>query len=227
MTRFIPIAILIAIVLLGFALKLIELIRLTAKLDFTIEYRNKFIELLNEYIKNRTLNNQLYVELTEKVVAMQYELGSDGILAYMIDPLKGISDTNYQVLVNFLPEFRTNRQWRNNPIMMERFLSSANMCDDMFIRHLGQLKCCYESERKKLFNPFSCLADGIRWILYLPTNILFWCGFISESANYKLRINWFSKLLAFLVTIFGLVSSVVTIIIGWERFSQMFMTLFR
>lgn len=226
MTRFIPLAILIVIIFLGFALKLIELNQLTAKLDFTNEYRNKFIALFNEYI-NGKLNNQLYIELTEKVVEMQNELGSDGLLGYMIDPWKGISDRNHQVLINFLPEIRTIEQWRDNSIMMKRFLSSAQTCDDMFIRHSGQLKNRFDSERKRLCNPFSCLIDGIRWILYLPANILLWCGFISEWANYKLRINWFLKSLTFLVTIIGLVSSVVTIIIGWEEFCQIFMTWLR
>jgi len=220
MERFIPIAGLVALAGLGFLLKCIELNHLSRQIDFTINYRNKFIDLLNGCLEHGYINNDLYTELTEQVVEMQKELGDDGVYSYMVDPLKGISSRNHQALINFLPEVRMIGQWRDNSIMMMRFSNSAQTCDDMFMRHMGQLKNRMEQERKHLFNPFLCLADGIRWILWLPANILFWCGFISERVNYKLRVNWILKLLAFLVTIIGLVGSVFTIVIGWEQFSQ-------
>jgi hypothetical protein len=189
-------------------------------MNFTIEYRNKFIELMNGFMERGRINNDLYTELTENVVEMQTELGDDGIYALMVDRLKGISNRNHQALINFLPEIRALGYDRDNSIMMSRFMDSAQTCDDMFLRHKGQLDKNAHDEEKHMFNPLSCIADGIRWILWLPANILYWCGFISARTNYKLRVNWLLKFLAFLVTIIGLIGSVITIIIGWSQFSK-------
>lgn len=220
MERVISIAILLFLAIIGHVLKRIELNRLIKRLNFTIEYRNKFIELMNGFIELGRINNDLYIELTEKGVEMQTELGDDGIYAFMVDPLKGISARNHQALINFLPEVRTLSYDRDNSIMMSRFMNSAQTCDDMFLRHKGQLKKNAQDEEKRLFNPLSCIADGIRWILWLPVNILYWCGFISARMNYKLRVNWLLKFLAFMVTIIGLIGSVITIIIGWSQLTK-------
>ena len=71
---------------------------------------------------------------------MQYELGSDGVYAYVQDNLKGYRTNNYQLLVNFLPETRNVLSNFNNSIMMARYNQEAQDCDDMFIRHLGTLE---------------------------------------------------------------------------------------
>ena len=73
-----------------------------SRYEFTVEYRNKFINFLNELFQKRSFNQQLYYELTGKVKEMQYELGSDGVYAYVKDNLKGYSTSNYQALVKFL-----------------------------------------------------------------------------------------------------------------------------
>lgn len=139
----------------------------------------------------------------------------------MVDNLRGLKFNGYQVLLNFLPEIREMDDWHNNSIMRQRFMTLAHTCDDMFTRHIGHLDDLLEYEKKYLYNPFSCFSSGIRWILWLPSNILLWCGFISENTGNKLRYNWFIKTLTFIVTIIGLISSAVTIVIGWEQFNEM------
>lgn len=227
MDRFLPIVILVAFALVGFVLKRRELNQLSARIDSVTEYRDRFIDLINSAMKNGEIDGLLYIELTEKAVAMQRELGLDGIMAFVIDPLKGISDRNHQMLINFLPEIRTIGQWYDNPLMMERFISCANYCDDMFLRHHGLLEDCYNSKVTSLMNPFSCLAEGVRGVLRLPGNILLWCGFIPEEVNCKLRGNWFVKLLAIIVTTFGLIASGITLVLGWEQFSLIIVEWFR
>jgi len=51
---------------------------------------------MNGFSEHGRNNNDLCIELAEKVVDMQTELGDDGVYAIMVDPLKGISDRNYQ-----------------------------------------------------------------------------------------------------------------------------------
>ncbi|MDY3618457.1 hypothetical protein [Agathobaculum sp.] len=218
--RLIVIGIIIVLIGIGFVLKLLQLKNYKVRIDFCVDYQEKFIDLINTYTSSYRVDNALYNELTGKAVRMQRELGPDGLID-MIDNLKGIKVSNYQALLNFLPEIRDFSFWQDNSVMQQRFMSSAQTCDDMFTRHVGQLNDLWEQERRHLFNPFSCFADGIRWILWLPSNILLWCGFITEATGRKLQYNWLVKALTFIITIIGLVSSIVTIIIGWEQFYGM------
>lgn len=223
MERMIVIGIVLILIAIGFVSKFLQLKNYKDRIDFCVDYQEKFIDLINTYTSSNHLDNALYGELTEKATRMQRELGPDGLID-MIDNLKGIKVSNYQALLNFLPEIRNFLFWQDNSIMQQRFMSSAYTCDDMFTRHIGQLNDLWEKERKYLFNPFSCFADGIRWLLWLPSNVLLWCGFISEDTSIKLQFNFLIKALTFVITIIGLVSSVVTIVIGWDQFCEMITT---
>ncbi|MEG0368230.1 MAG: hypothetical protein RR585_15405 [Coprobacillus sp.] len=153
MDKLIPISILIGIIILGFIMKSIELSDVVKRTDFTNQYHNKFIRLINETFSDKSFNQQLYFELTKDVKTMQYELGSDGVYAHVMDNLNGFSASNYQLLVNFLPELRDVHNNRDNFIMMNRYNQSAKDCDDMFIRHLGSLNE-FEKHQKKAFQSF-------------------------------------------------------------------------
>lgn len=220
MERLIPIGIVLLLIGIGFILKIMQMKNYKIRIESCTDYQDKFIDLVNKYTSTYQLDDTLYGELTGKSIPMQRELGTDGVID-MVDNLRGLKINDYQVLLNFLPEIREMAFWQDNSIMRQRFMTLAHTCDDMFTRHIGQLNDLWEHERKYLFNPFSCFSDGIRWILWLPSNILLWCGFISESTGKKLRYNWFIKMLTFIVTIIGLISSVVTIMIGWEQFNDM------
>lgn len=221
MDRLIPILILIGLILAGFVIKLFELKNLIKRIDFTNDYRNKFVDFVNTLFKTKSFNQQLYYELTSEVKAMQCELGADGVFAHVIDGLKGYSTSNYQLLVNFLPELRNAINEMDNSIMSMRFSQSAGDCDDMFIRHLGSLQEYEKHVRKNLFNPFSCFSDGVKIIVALPVLLLNWLGFLSDERTKRIKNSWIIGVLNFVVVILGLIGSVVTIVLGWEQFGVM------
>lgn len=226
MDKVIPISIVAVIIILGFITKCIELNAILKRIDFTNGYRNKFIDLVNGIMSHNTFNQQLYYELTTDVKAMQVELGSDGIIAYVTDNLKGFSTQNYQLLVNFLPELRNVLSERDSYIMMNRYNQSAQDCDDMFIRHLGTLKEMEKPIRKNLFNPISCFSEGIKFIVSLPILLLHWLGFISVETTCKLKRNWFIKLINVLITFVGFISGLMSIIMGWNDFLKILYKIF-
>lgn len=226
MDKIIPISIVAVIIILGFITKSIDLNTTLKRIDFTNSYRNKFIDLVNGAMSQNTFNQQLYYELTTDVKAMQFELGSDGIIAYVADNLKGFSTQNYQLLVNFLPELRNVLSERDNYIMMNRYNQSAQNCDDMFIRHLGTLKQMEKAIRKNLFNPISCFSEGIKSIVSLPILIFHWLGFTSVETTYKIKRNWFVKLINMLITFVGFLSGLMSIIIGWSDFLKILCKMF-
>ena len=168
MDKLIPIVILFGIVIIGFVSKFLELGDIRSRYEFTHEYRNKFINFINELFTNHNFNQSVYHELTEKVKEMQYELGADGVYAYVQDNLKGYATNNYELLVNFLPETRNVIRNQGNIILMERWNQAVQYCDDMFLRHLGTLKLAEEKIKRSLKNPFSDFAEGVKLIISLP-----------------------------------------------------------
>lgn len=221
MNKLIPALIIVGIIILGFILKLIELNKIIRRLDFTSSYHKKFIAFMDEIMLYSRFDQQLYYELTLEVNAMQYELGTDGIIAYMKDNLKGICARDYQLLVNFLPELRYILNCKRNSILMDRYNQSASNCDDMFIRHLGTLTEAEKSIRKNLFNPFSCFSNGVRFIISIPILLLRWFGFISDETAQKASRSWFLKLVNIVCTLVGFIGGLMSIIMGWDEFWQM------
>lgn len=226
MDKLLPVFIVIGIIILGFVMQCIELSDIIKRTEFSKNYRDKFIELINGIMSETCFNQQLYYELTSEVKKMQYELGSDGIFAYVTDNLKGFSTRNYQLLVNFLPELRSAINECDSIIIMNRINRSAQDCDDMFIRHLGTLKESEKSIRRNLFNPFSCFSNGIKFIVSLPILLLHWFGFISDETTRRAKHNWIIKLLNIIVTLVGLISGLMSIIMGWSQFWEIISNIF-
>ncbi len=218
MDKLLPATFLFIIVIIGFVYKEVELAHNNERLNFTRDYRNKFITYVNSIVSNHTFDQKLYYELTSDVNKMQYELGADGVYAHLTDNLKGYSVKNYQLLINFLPETRNILNDIDNIIMQNRYMQSIQSCDDMFIRHIGTLNQLDEQIRKNLYNPFSNFAQGIRFFVSLPWLILNWFGFISIETKRKITGNFIIKLLNFLVTIVGFASNIIAIFVGWEPF---------
>lgn len=220
MDKLIPVFIVIGIIILGFIMKKIELNDVVKRIDFTNQYHKKLETLIDEISSKEIFNQQLYYELTSEVKGMQYELGSDGVFKYATDNLKGFSTSNYQLLINFLPELRDVLKNQNNIITVDRFNQSANDCDNMFIRHLGSLNELKKSIRKNSFNPFSSFSNGMKFIISLPILLLNWFGFISDEYTRKAKCSWFIKFLNFLVVLIGFIGAIMSIILGWNDFLQ-------
>lgn len=225
MDKLIPILILLGIAVIGFISKFLELGDTRSRYEFTAEYRNKFISYVNELFSKHSFNQQFYYDLTSKAKEMQCELGADGIY-YVQDNLKGYCTSDYQLLVNFLPETRNVLNDFNNSIMMARYNQAIQDCDDMFIRHMGSLELVEKNLRKSLFNPFANFAEGVKLIITFPILLLKWFGFVSEEKSRKIKKNFAIKIIDFVVTTVGFISGVMAIIMGWSDFWQMIRTLF-
>lgn len=225
MNKLLPLIILFGITIIGFISKLLELSDIRDRCEFTLEYKRKFIDFINELFLKQSFNQQLYYELTARVNEMQYELGQDGVYAYVQDNLKGYRTKNYQLLVNFLPETRNILNDFSNSIMMERHIQEARDCEDMFIRHLGTLELAEKNQRKSLLNPFADFAEGVKLIVTLPILLLKWFGFVSKEKSHQIKTNLIIKTINFIVTIVGFISGVMAIFMGWSEFWQMIKTL--
>jgi len=85
------------------------------------------------------------------------------------------------------------------------------------VRHAGRLKESIKSSRKNKYNPFKCFVEGVQYVIWLPTNIFLWIGIISVGLAYKLKHNFLIRIITALIAVAGLLSSIITIIVGWEE----------
>ena len=92
------------------------------------------------------------------------------------------------------------------------------LCEDALKRHIGNLERAMELEKKNLYNPITCLGEGIRWIVYLPVDILNWLGILSANRGEKIKANIIFRVISNVIVFIGLISSIFTIILGWDDF---------
>lgn len=223
--RLYPLLISAVIVLIGHTVKRVWIQRYKNRTVETIEFSNKFVALANNYMQHYRIDQNLYSACIHDVDKIQSELGNDGIVAEFIDSLKGLKYHNYQLFVNVLPEMRTMVGQMDNSIIIGRMNQLICMCDDAIQRHIGNLDRAVNNEKSGIYNPFSCFGSGIRWIVGLPFDILCWCGIMSSSHNNGVHSNVLFKFISNLIVLIGLLSSIVTIALGWDGFCRMIQNL--
>lgn len=225
--RIIPLLITLLVILIGFAARVIKAKSLMERREFTITFQNTFIEMANSFFKTGRMQNDLYTKCIHDVDAIQEELGYEGIIAEFVDPLRGIQGRNYQLFVNIIPEIREAEGMIDDSIMMERISQLIGFCNDALHRHVGNLDRKIDLERKGTFNPFICFREGIRFIIGLPVLILFWCGLVSTSTVHATKGSSAFMIISSVVTLISLISSIITIALGWNEVSAIFVKIWK
>lgn len=199
-----------------------KLISIPKRKQRTITYREELVELINHALNHGSLKENLYVKLVEESGSMQEELGADGVYAYAQDPLKNMAMKDYQLLYNFFSEIRLYISERDDSIMRNRFGHLAEECIDSFIRHSGTLTALYKFYLKQAVNPFVWIFEGMRIILSLPILLLRAFGVLSSIGVGKVLDSPMVKLLGVIATLAGIVSAIMSITMGWDKFLEMF-----
>ncbi len=217
----IPAAIVIVLVLIGHFIKRKRIAQYNIRGEFSADFNNRFFDFANDTFTRRTIDSEKYNAVITDVDKIQQELGADGVLDTFCDPLRGMQGRNYQLFMNIMPEIRSALSSGYNSIMDERINQLMGLCQDALRRHIGNLDRAIEKEKKGLFNPITCLGECIRWIVGLPVDILQWAGLYSEASSSKIKANFLYKFVSNLIVFIGLISSIVTIVLGWDEFMTM------
>ena len=80
-------------------------------------------------------------------------------------------------------------------------------------------------KRKGIFNPFICFREGIRFIIGLPVLILYWSGILSAKTIGVASGSLVFKVIASIITLIGLISSIITILLGWNEALEIFVNI--
>ena len=125
---------------------------------------------------------------------------------------------NYQIVLNLIPEIR--RELGDNILSIDKStaIDYAGMVSDSIIRYIGDLSDQLDVIQKELRNPIIWIREGFSWVMLLPLLLLYWIGLIGGSFVEKVSNNPLFKILAGIVTLLGVASTNMTIIMGWDAF---------
>lgn len=187
--------------------------RVVKKIDFSGEYRNKFVEFANKYFqtydrysRSGDFDGELYVWLTMNVSKIQNYVGSFGVMSYK-PAFQNYMINNYQIIINTIPKFREGQ--------VENF--DVGAVDDCLLRYIGYLEEYRKDTLKNLRNPIVWFREGFREILSVPIFILSWFGIISNRTVNSIKDSLIYKVIAGLIALVTLVSGLVTIVVGYDQ----------
>lgn len=212
---FLIIAIIILIII-GFIKQLYNINKFSNDYDNVKKYFEIFVEVTNKIIKNKDLDNNLYFELVKRSEEIQLLIGHYGIIDL---EERGRMYTNYPLVLNAMPKLKdlidSAHSWEHKDIIEE-----LNMLQNGFLRYFNNLEIILNKNKKKIFNPFICMKEGIKQILSLPIKTLFWIGLINENSKNKIENGAFIKILTGVVELFTLLSTIMSIFIDWNTFIE-------
>lgn len=212
--RTIAVALLLSIGAAGLIQMAIELRSLKERKHFS----EAFLSKLKEFWESGGSDTRAYGWLLHRSHKMQNEMGASGIIHSYRPPYQNYMYTNYPIILNMIPELRKSLE---DEIMSRRLaLQYLNALQESLVRYIGQLDDWLESKTKDLINPVKWFREGIRSLVVFPVAFLGWVGLLSQPAVQRWKTGIFSSLLSGVLTIIGLVSGVMTIVLGWDTLAQ-------
>lgn len=206
-TAFIILGIL-AVFIIGFVKVYNRHSRVIKNIVFASEYRSKFADFSKKYFKtyerrsrSGNFDYELYVWLTKNVSKIQNNIGSFGVVKYKPE------FQNYKIIINTIPKFRNGH--------IKSF--DVEIVDDCLLRYIGHLEEDLKETQKDLRNPIVWFREGFKEIMSIPILILSWFGIISNQTVNSINNSLIYKVISGLIALITLVSSVVTIIVGYDQ----------
>lgn len=177
-----------------------------------------FLNKLNIYLNSQGRDYNTYIWLIQRSVKVQSDMGSFGILHAFRPPYANYMYQNYPAILNILPEIRKefddDSYLRNTRALHEY----GSLLNESLLRYIGALDDMFKSARGDLRNPFIWLREGFQQILLLPLTLLHWLGVMGNVLVDTIAKNRLFKILAGIVALLGVLSAIMTIVIGWEPF---------
>lgn len=188
--------------------------------DFAVKYLNEFREFSRE-LMNKFFDDEKYQWLKLNSVKMQTIIGDYVEVTYK-PPAANFVYKNYQVIVNGITEIKNMyiRMINGFSLSLEKemLLESIELVDDVLLTYISYLQKQEEELTKELKNPFVWFREGVRFIVTFPIFLVHWSGLIRYNTYSRISNNIIIKVIAFMVGIITLFSSIVTIVTGYIPF---------
>jgi hypothetical protein len=205
------------LVLLGLtALGRLRLQERWRQLDARLGLLGEFRQHYSAYIDSKGQNGQAFAELMNRVERMQRDAGTAAIYASFRPAWSDHAYINYEVFSNALPALRVrleNPGWQVDETSVRQYV---NIIDDSLNRYAGRLQGSVAQIEKDARNPLVWFREGVGALLLAPAFILRSLGALPARRSAPVTTNWPLRILSAIVSVILFVSTVVTILSGWE-----------
>lgn len=203
----------VGIMALGLAQMIRSLVRKQARLDFALEYRNKFIA----YGNSQGTDRETYQWLTLRAQRMQADLGHTGIYASFRPPFEQVVYKDFPIILNMLPRIRQMMDdnklgtWRR---LIPDYLFAV---DEALLRYLGPLEEACTTARKELANPILWFRTGVSQILSIPLYLLGLFGLMGSRTIDAIQSTVGFRIIVGISGLIGFVGAVVGLLTDWSE----------
>ena len=209
---------LVILLIFGFVVILRDVYRLSQEHKFVVSYLEKFRSFCHDPENQIDAHQWLLAHSTK----MQNLSGGFGVFSLYQPAYSDLVYRNFQIFANLIPEIRNIYIRAKNDfassIYVRELREVSLSVDDALLRLLGSKEEQHKKAFKDFKNPFMWLREGVRWVITLPITFFYWTGIIQYTWYSKLANNAFFKILSAIVAIIGFVSSIVTVVTGYDPF---------
>jgi hypothetical protein len=217
MDKIIAISSVVGLLILGLIRILKDYFLFQEKIQSVTEFLNKF----EDYLESQGNDFNSYSWLMKKSPKVQSDMGGYGIAAQFRTPYAHhYTHVNYPLILNIIPEIRKELSQHSSLQNIAALREYEAIIHESIWHYTGVLNEYLDQHKKRLKNPAIWFTEGISWLLLLPISILSWVGLFGETLVRKIARNQLFKILAGLVTLLGAVSTIMTIVIGWDAFMK-------
>lgn len=202
----------ICLVAAGFVRQVLILRKKALRLDLATEFLNKFLDWCN----GRAQDHSLYNWMLGKSETVQTMLGAGGLI-HLRRPFENGYHPNCPIILNAIPEIQ--REWSDSWRDSQTIQTYGQMVDGCLRRFIGSTEEQLRRERARLFNPLVLFCGGVAWLMELPLFILSETKFITTSRRMIIANGRLFSLLSGVVTLATLVATIMTIVMGWDKFA--------
>jgi len=202
-----------SIALLGLCI----LIRKKNSFDKRRELAIEFVEKINLYANSNGGDTESYGWLLNRSNRMQNQMGLRGIYEHYIPPYQNYAVKNYPIILNMLPELRKSLE---DSLFSGQAGQYVKALQEAIVMHIGSVEDILVKLESEAKNPLIWFREGVRELIALPASILKWLGIINEATAYKIKANFLFKMASGLATLIYLLSSIVSLVVGWKPFVE-------
>lgn len=182
-------------------------------------FASEFLSTFQRLVAGGMKGDEDYTWLIHRSPKMQALMGNWGILGSYREPFGAGVHSSYPIILNMIPSIR--REVRDMTFRNDAQIAQlTSTTGEAVLRYIGHLDDQMDGLRDKLKNPIMWYFEGTRMLIISPIMLLVWGGLISMPLSARIERTIVTRLITFLVAVIGLVSAVVTIVLGWPAFLQ-------
>ncbi len=196
------------IMIIGFIKERIELNEKMKEISFAKDFNNTFIA----FIGSKITDMNKYQFLIYNSNKMQNLLGTQGILASMKPPYANYILNNYPIILNGISDIK---KYADIGISDNTINGYIQLVNDSLIRFIGSNEMNCEIREKNIYNPLVLFLAGIQFFINIPLSILQAFNILNDTDTIKTNIIY--RIVSGIIALITFISSIITIIFGWEE----------